>query len=253
MTRHAKERPHTWIELRRDWGLLSMYQRLEAFVALLLTLVVGAVIMVAFYRLIVSVIETLVLKSLNPLDHSVFQQVFGQIMTLLIALEFNHTLHYVITGERGIIHARMVILIAELALARKISSRISSARPSFHSRPGGAHARTRCDLLAGARTGRGSVRSPITHGAPRLGPISEEHRKTAVEPGQVRLRAIPPGRLLVAAMVDVLLNDIRFALRGFARGAFSPRSPSRRSTSGSVWSPPCSPSSTRPERDCRQA
>jgi len=61
-----------------------------------------------------------VLKSLNPLDHSVFQQVFGEIMTLLIALEFNHTLRYVIIGERGIIHTKMVVLIAELALARKI-------------------------------------------------------------------------------------------------------------------------------------
>jgi uncharacterized membrane protein (DUF373 family) len=97
-----------------------MYQRFEASVAFLLTLVIGAVIVVALYRLVVSVIETLVFKSLNPLDHSVFQQVFGEIMTLLIALEFNHTLHYVITGERGIIHTQMVILIAELALARKI-------------------------------------------------------------------------------------------------------------------------------------
>src|SRR6266850_1291695 len=120
MTRHARERPQSWIELRRDWGLLSMYQRFEALVAILLTLVIGVVIVVALYRLMVSVGETLVLKSLNPLDHSVFQQVFGEIMTLLIALEFNHTLHYVITGERGIIHTRMVILIAELALARKI-------------------------------------------------------------------------------------------------------------------------------------
>jgi uncharacterized membrane protein (DUF373 family) len=114
------ERARSWFEFRRDWGVLSMYQRFEASVALVLTFVIGAVIVVALYRLVVSVIEALVLKSLNPLDHSVFQQVFGEIMTLLIALEFNHTLHYVITGERGIIHTKMVILIAELALARKI-------------------------------------------------------------------------------------------------------------------------------------
>jgi hypothetical protein len=37
---------------------------------------------------------------MNPLEHSVFQQVFGEIMTVLIALEFNHTLQYVITRER---------------------------------------------------------------------------------------------------------------------------------------------------------
>ena len=49
-----------------------------------------------------------------------FQQVFGEIMTLLIAMEFNHTLQYAISGERGIIQARVVVLIALLALARKV-------------------------------------------------------------------------------------------------------------------------------------
>lgn len=81
---------------------------------------IGAVILVALYRLLLSVVDTLVLRSLNPLQHEVFQAVFGEIMTLLIALEFNHTLKYVITRERGIIQGKIVILIALLALARKI-------------------------------------------------------------------------------------------------------------------------------------
>ena len=97
-----------------------MYRRFEAFVAFVLTIVIGAIILVALVRLIVGVADTLVLRTLNPLDHTVFQRVFGQVMTLLIALEFNHTLRYVVSGERGIIHTKMVILIALLALARKV-------------------------------------------------------------------------------------------------------------------------------------
>ncbi|HMJ83852.1 MAG TPA: phosphate-starvation-inducible PsiE family protein [Vicinamibacterales bacterium] len=97
-----------------------MYRRFEAGVAFVLTLVVGAVILVALYRLVVSVSTVLVAQSLNPLDHTVFQRVFGEIMTLLIALEFNHTLQFVIHGERGIIHTKLVLLIAQLALARKV-------------------------------------------------------------------------------------------------------------------------------------
>jgi uncharacterized membrane protein (DUF373 family) len=97
-----------------------MYRRFEAAVAFALTVVIGAVILVALSRLIVSVADTLVLRALNPLEHEVFQRVFGEIMTLLIALEFNHTLQYVVSGERGIIHTKMVILIALLALARKV-------------------------------------------------------------------------------------------------------------------------------------
>jgi uncharacterized membrane protein (DUF373 family) len=99
---------------------LSIYDRFEALVAFVLTFVIGAVVVVALYRLIIGVGRSLVLESRNPLDHAVFQSVFGQIMTLLIALEFNHTLRHVVARDRGIIHTKTVILIAELALARKI-------------------------------------------------------------------------------------------------------------------------------------
>jgi uncharacterized membrane protein (DUF373 family) len=97
-----------------------VYRRFEAGIALVLTLVVGAVILVALYRVVISVATVLVLQTLNPLDHTVFQRVFGEIMTLLIALEFNHTLQFVVSGERGIIHTKLVLLIAQLALARKV-------------------------------------------------------------------------------------------------------------------------------------
>jgi uncharacterized membrane protein (DUF373 family) len=105
---------------RHEWAVSPIYQHFEASVAFVLTFVIGAVILVALCRLVVSVVDTLLLQTLNPLEHAVFQSVFGEIMTLLIALEFNHTLQYVVTGERGIIHTRMVILIAQLALARKV-------------------------------------------------------------------------------------------------------------------------------------
>ena len=41
-------------------------------------------------------------------------------MTLLIALEFNHTLQYVISRDRGIVQGKVIVLIAQLALARKV-------------------------------------------------------------------------------------------------------------------------------------
>jgi uncharacterized membrane protein (DUF373 family) len=112
--------PHNLIEMRRDWAGLSGYERFESFVALILTLLIAVVIAVALWRLTYDVLDTLVLRSLNPLEHGVFQEVFGEILTVLIALEFNHTLRYVVTRERGIIQAKIVILIAVLALVRKI-------------------------------------------------------------------------------------------------------------------------------------
>ncbi len=42
--------------------------------------------------------------------------VFGEIPTLLIALEFNHTLQYVVKREQSLIQAEIVLLIALLAI-----------------------------------------------------------------------------------------------------------------------------------------
>jgi uncharacterized membrane protein (DUF373 family) len=109
----------SWGHLKVEWALLTWYQRFESAVALVLTLVIGLIILVALYRLAVSVVAGLLLGVLDPLDQNAFQAVFGEIMTLLIALEFNHTLQYVVTRHESIIQTKVVLLIALLALARK--------------------------------------------------------------------------------------------------------------------------------------
>jgi uncharacterized membrane protein (DUF373 family) len=105
--------------LREDWPLLTYYQRFESIVALVLTLIVGLIIVVALFRLTCAVVLGLIWGALNPLNHEVFQAVFGEIMTLLIALEFNHTLQYMVTRQQSIIQSNVVLLIALLALARR--------------------------------------------------------------------------------------------------------------------------------------
>jgi len=105
--------------LRENWPLLTYYQRFESIVALVLTLIVGLIIVVALFRLTCAVVLGLIWGALDPLNHEVFQAVFGEIMTLLIALEFNHTLQYVVTRQQSIIQSNVVLLIALLALARR--------------------------------------------------------------------------------------------------------------------------------------
>jgi len=99
----------SWARFRDVWATLPSYQRFEVLVAVVLRGVIAAIIVVALYRLIVAVIDTLVIRALNPLDHVVFQAVFGAIMTLLIALEFNHTLSYTMPRGRTVTQARIVI------------------------------------------------------------------------------------------------------------------------------------------------
>ena len=108
-----------WKRGRAHWDILTYYQRFESAVAFVLTVVIALIVLVALYRLSVGVVTALLFGALDPLEHAVFQTIFGQIMTLLIALEFNHTLRYVVTKHQSLIQTKIVVLIALLALARK--------------------------------------------------------------------------------------------------------------------------------------
>ena len=108
-----------WIEWKKQWPTLTLFQRFESSVALVLTVLISLVVLVALYRLTASVVSGLVLGILDPLDPAVFQLIFGEILTLLIALEFNHSLQLVVAREQSIIQTKVVLLIGLLALTRK--------------------------------------------------------------------------------------------------------------------------------------
>lgn len=104
---------------RREWSLMSFYERFEQSIALILSAVIAVVIVVSLLQLIRTVFVLLVLDTLNPLDHQVFQTVFGMIMTLLIAMEFKHSILKVAMRRDSIIQVKTVVLIALIALSRK--------------------------------------------------------------------------------------------------------------------------------------
>jgi len=108
-----------WDRSKALWNVLTYYQRFETAVAFVVTCVIALIVLVALYRLCIGVVTALMFGAVNPLQHEVFQAIFGEIMTLLIALEFNHTLRYAVTRHQSIIQTKVVVLIALLALARK--------------------------------------------------------------------------------------------------------------------------------------
>ena len=109
-----------WEALKLWWTTLTLYHRFESMMALTLKLIISIVILVALYRLLVGVLTGLVFGALDPLEHTVFQVVFGEIVTVLIALEFNHTLQHMVNRAQIIIQTKVVLLIALLAATRKV-------------------------------------------------------------------------------------------------------------------------------------
>lgn len=104
---------------RANWRLLTLYERFEQVIAILLSMVIAVIIVVSLMQLVKTVYTLLVVEAFNPLDHAVFQTVFGMIMTLLIAMEFKHSIIRVVTQHESIIQVKTVVLIALIALSRK--------------------------------------------------------------------------------------------------------------------------------------
>ncbi|MDQ5581775.1 diguanylate cyclase [Pseudomonas aeruginosa] len=107
---------------RAQWAVMTFYERFEQVIALALSAIIAVIIVVSLLQLISIVFSLLIIDAFNPLDHKVFQTVFGMIMTLLIAMEFKHSIVRVALRRDSIIQVKTVILIGLIgliALARK--------------------------------------------------------------------------------------------------------------------------------------
>jgi uncharacterized membrane protein (DUF373 family) len=106
-------------QFKKHWAVMNYYERFEQVIAIILSLVISVIILISLYQLIRSVFDLLLVNAFNPLEHHVFQTVFGMIMTLLIAMEFKHSIVKVALRQDSIIQVKTIVLIALIALSRK--------------------------------------------------------------------------------------------------------------------------------------
>lgn len=119
MNHISKRKQRSQPETREFWGVMSFYERFEQVVALILGGVIAIIIVAALWQLVREVFMLLILGGIDPLDFTTFQVIFGMIMTLLIAMEFKHSIIKVVMRRAHIIRVETVMLIAQIALARK--------------------------------------------------------------------------------------------------------------------------------------
>jgi len=103
----------------RQWRAMTLYHRFEQVVSWILMLFVAVIIAVALLRVVVQVSQLLVFGAINQLHPQEFERIFGMLMTLLIALEFNHSIHAVVDRQHRIVQVKTVVLISILALLRR--------------------------------------------------------------------------------------------------------------------------------------
>jgi uncharacterized membrane protein (DUF373 family) len=113
-----------------DWKVMNLYERFEQVVAIILANVIAIIIVISLYQLVRAVAVLVVTNRLDPLNYAVFQELFGMIMTLLIAMEFKHSILRVALRRDSIIQVKTVVLIALIALARKFVILDPAATPA---------------------------------------------------------------------------------------------------------------------------
>ena len=107
-------------EARTRWKPLTLYQKFEHAVILILTGLIALVVALAVWNLVLKILVSITSSGFDPTDYAVFQALFGMIFTVIIALEFKRSLLVVAERRHGIVQVRTVILLALLAIVRKL-------------------------------------------------------------------------------------------------------------------------------------
>src|SRR5260370_12968950 len=82
------------LEWNSRWKTLSIYEKFEQTIVSILTWIIAVIVAVATWQLILHTVGMIRSHLLDPKDSQAFQSLFGMVLTLLVALEFKHSLFW---------------------------------------------------------------------------------------------------------------------------------------------------------------
>jgi uncharacterized membrane protein (DUF373 family) len=101
--------------------LMQGFERFEQAIVLVLMTLIGAIVVFAVYDLSITIYDKLIVqRTFDGTDEAAFRSIFGMVLTVIIALEFKRSLLVSAEQRRGIVQARVVVLIGLLAMVRKV-------------------------------------------------------------------------------------------------------------------------------------
>jgi uncharacterized membrane protein (DUF373 family) len=103
-----------------SWNTLTLYERFEQLCVFVLINLMALVVVAALWSLIVRIGHAVLQQaSFEPINHVVFQSIFGMMLTVIIALEFKRSILVIAKRQFGLVQVRIIILIGMLAVVRK--------------------------------------------------------------------------------------------------------------------------------------
>jgi uncharacterized membrane protein (DUF373 family) len=104
------------------WTKLPSYGQFERIALGAVLLMLAVITVFAIVLVAIKLAGDLTLGE-SFLDKAALQDTFGLILTIVILLEFNHSIYVALRERSGAIQARIVVLIAILVIARKLMLR----------------------------------------------------------------------------------------------------------------------------------
>jgi uncharacterized membrane protein (DUF373 family) len=104
---------------KADWHKLASYERFEEIALVCVMVLLGVLTTFAIVYAAARIVTDLTLGEAF-LDKAALQDTFGLVLTIVILIEFNHSIFVALTHHTGAIQARIVVLIVVLVIARKL-------------------------------------------------------------------------------------------------------------------------------------
>ncbi|NHN85459.1 hypothetical protein GOB93_12515 [Acetobacter musti] len=107
------------LRLGRSFREMNLYEGFELLIMLILTALIMVVTTVATWNLTREVWRLMWFGQISLENAPTFQSVFGNIFTVIIALEFKSSLRISLSHNKDVVRVRTIVLIALLAVSRK--------------------------------------------------------------------------------------------------------------------------------------
>ena len=104
---------------KADWHKFASYERFEEIALVCVMVLLGVLTTFAIVYAAARIVADLTLGEAF-LDKAALQDTFGLVLTIVILIEFNHSIFVALTHHTGAIQARIVVLIVVLVIARKL-------------------------------------------------------------------------------------------------------------------------------------
>ena len=105
--------------LREDWQNLTYYERFEQLMLHVILLFISVISLFMVALVTIQLVNDFQLGE-SFMEKAALQDTFGSILTILILLEFNHSVAISIKSKTGAIQVRIIVLISILVVVRKL-------------------------------------------------------------------------------------------------------------------------------------